>query len=114
MPVQQLTYLHGDQPLQDKADTIDWHIAKRKAFQVYFGLTYYFLQNPDRILWQGWTYLAPYGQEDQQSYCLITDDDKLYAFGERPDFERPFDAKVEWTIDLAHYSFVHKRSSRCQ
>ena len=44
----------------------------------------------------------------RKSYCLITDDDKLYTFRQQPEVKRPAQVKAQRTIDLASYSFVHR------
>ena len=40
----------------------------------------YFLCMPDRILWQGAVYVGRYDEKLHPTYCMVTDDDKLYLW----------------------------------
>ena len=42
------------------------------------GLRDYFLRTPKRALWQGPVYVERYGDGFKPTYCMVTDDDKLY------------------------------------
>ena len=71
----------------------------------------YFLCTPERILWQGACYAAPSGKNLVPTYCMVTDDDKLYLWPyDRNHEDVPLTTIVD--IDLAQYDYVNSLPNR--
>ena len=104
--IQHLTFAGMSQNLRDDKKAVDWALVKAKTLQATFDLTSHFLRSPHRIQFQGWIRLGSHTKEASQHYCMVTDDDKLYLFAQRPDRDKPDAVTATQIIDLATYSYL--------